>query len=129
MRLEEAEARYEALRERDRVIASLQSKQRMLPMFDHLLDEAARKHVDERLRVALERVRSEGRKLAIELAKAAFLELEIDDLARMNEQLRRFTEYLEQTPSDVLDACHDLLAFIRDIREIEQPPRRPTVVE
>jgi hypothetical protein len=124
IRLDEAEARYEALRERDRIIASLQSKQRMIPMFEQLLDDDARRRVDERLRLALDHVRDDARRLALELARAAFVDLEIDDLVRINDRVRRFEAYLDDHPHERLDCCHDLLTFLRDMRELTGSPRR-----
>ena len=129
IRLDEAETRYEALRERDRVIASLQSKQRMLPLFGHLLDPPARRDVDRRLEQALAAVRDEARRLAIELARTVFVELEVDDLVRINAQLRAFGTYLDENAHERLDACHDLLTFLRDMRELQTPPRRPTALD
>lgn len=121
--LEELEGRYDALRDRDRTIASLQSKQRMISTFEHVLDGDARTRVDERLRQSLEHVRTLARALALELARAVFVELAIDDLARINTQLRRFEAYLEEQPSARLDACGDLLTFLRELRETDAPLR------
>jgi hypothetical protein len=123
LRLDEAEARYEALRERDRTIASLQSKQRMIPVFERLLDDAARASVDARLRAALDRVREEARRLALELARATLVELEVDDLSRISAALEQFGAYLDATPSERLECCQDLLTFLRDIKELDRPPR------
>jgi hypothetical protein len=125
LRLEEAELRYEALRERDRVIASLQSKQRMIPVFEHLLDDEARKFIDERLRKSLDAVRDDARRLALDLARAAFVELEIDDLMRITDQLKAFGVHLDETPSERLECCQDLLTFLREMRELKHPPRAP----
>ena len=122
--LPEAEDRYDALRERDRMIASLQSKQRMLDLFEHLLDEEAREQVELRLREALDDVRARARELALELARAAFVELEIDDLRRITDRQRQFAEYLDQQPSERLDVCHDLLTFLREMRQLRSPPKR-----
>ena len=63
--LEELEGRYDALRDRDRTIASLQSKQRMISTFEHVLDGEARARVDARLRQALDLVRAQARTLAL----------------------------------------------------------------
>jgi hypothetical protein len=126
LRLEEAEARYEALRERDRTIASLQSKQRMIPVFERLLDEPARSAVDVRLRAALDAVREEARKLALELARATLVEVEVDDLSRISAALERFGAYLEATPSERLECCGDLLTFLREMKELDRPPRPRT---
>lgn len=124
--LEDLEARYDALRERDRVIASLQSKQRMVATFEFVLDTAAREHVDTHLQEALDGVRAQARTLAIELARAVFVELDIDDLARISAQLRRFEAHLDERPPARLDTCSDLLTFLRDLRETSAPirPRR-----
>lgn len=125
--LEELEGRYDALRDRDRTIASLQSKQRMLSIFQHVLDDEARAEVDARLRAALDRVRTQARALAVELARAVFVELAIDDLARITARLRGFEAFLDEQPSARLDACGDLLTFLRELRETEAPlrPRGP----
>ena len=122
--LDEAEAIYEGLRDRDRTIASLQSKQRMVALFEHLLDDEAREAVDARLKDALADVRDRARELALELARAAFMEVEMDDLARMTSQLRKLEAHLDAEPSARLDACSDLLVFLREIRELKHPPRR-----
>ncbi|MCH9681126.1 MAG: hypothetical protein K0V04_06825 [Deltaproteobacteria bacterium] len=121
--LEQLEGRYDALRERDRTIASLQSKQRMITTFDHVFDDDARQQVDRRLLDALDGVRTEARALALILAQAVFLDLAIDDLARIRTQLRRFESYLDEEPSARLDACGDLLTFLRELRETDQPLR------
>lgn len=122
--LDEAEAIYEGLRDRDRTIASLQSKQRMVALFEHLLDDEAREAVEARLKDALADVRDRARELALELARAAFMEVEMDDLARMTSQLRKLEAHLDKEPSGRLDACSDLLVFLREIRELKHPPRR-----
>lgn len=121
--LEELEGRYDALRDRDRTIASLQSKQRMISTFEYVLDDDARASVDARLRGALEHVRALARALALELGRAVFVELSIDDLARISSQLRRFEAYLDEQPSARLDACGDLLTFLRELRETDAPLR------
>ena len=126
LRLEEAEARYEALRERDRTIASLQSKQRMIPVFERLFDEPVRHSVDARLREALRAVREDARRLALELARATLVELDVDDLSRISTALERFDAWLETTPSERLDCCQDLLTFLREMKEIERPMRART---
>jgi hypothetical protein len=128
--LEELEGRYDALRDRDRTIASLQSKQRMVATFEHVLDGPARARVVERLRQALDHVRTLARALALELARAVLMELAIDDLVRINAQLRRFEAYLDEQPSTRLDACGDLLTFLRELRETEAPLRpRPRLAD
>jgi hypothetical protein len=129
LRLEDAEARYEALRERDRVVASLQSKQRMLTVFEHLLDDPAREALEARLWAALDHVRDEAKKLALELARAALVELEVEDLGRAGARLRAIEAWLEAEPSARLDCCHDLLTFVRDLRETRGAPRRPPALE
>lgn len=121
--LDELEARYDALRERDRTIASAQSKQRMMATFEHVLDQPAREQVDQRLRAALDEVRDRARALAIELARATYIELVIDDLARIRAQLRTFESYLDREPHLRLDACGDLLTFLRELREADAPLR------
>jgi hypothetical protein len=123
LRLEEAQTRYEALRERDRTIASLQSKQRMIPVFERLFDDAARSTADARLRSALDGVREDARRLALELARATLLELEVHDLARISAALERFGSYLEATPSERLECCGDLLTFLREMKELDRPAR------
>jgi hypothetical protein len=128
--LPEAEARYEALRERDRTVASLQSKQRMIAVFEHVLDDAAREHVRERLLAALGHVRDEARKLALELARTVLVEeLGIADLGRVGSSLRKLEAYLDAEPSERLDTCHDLITFLRELREVEGPPRRPVELD
>lgn len=121
--IEELEGRYDALRERDRTIASLQSKQRMVTTFEHVLDEPARERVDQRLHDALDRVRDDARELALELARAVFVEVAIDDLARITTLRRRFEAHLDEHAHLRLDACGDLLVFLRDLREVDGPLR------
>lgn len=121
--LEDLEARYDALRDRDRTIASLQSKQRMVTTFEHLLDDAAREQIEQHLLQALEQVRASASALALDLARAAFVELSIDDLARISGQLRTFEAYLDANPAERLDACADLLTFLRELRETNAPIR------
>ncbi|MEM9452626.1 MAG: hypothetical protein AAGF11_00505 [Myxococcota bacterium] len=128
--LEELEGRYDALRDRDRTIASLQSKQRMINTFEHLLDSDARTQIEAQLRDALDHVRTLARTLALELARTVFVELAIDDLARITTQLRQFEHYLDQEPSNRLEACGDLLTFLRELRETDAPIRpRPRLSE
>ncbi len=121
--LDAAEAQYDALRDRDRVVASMQSKQRMHAVFQHVPDDAARDDVATRLTTALSSLRAEAHALATRLARAALVELDVDDLGRMTENLRRLEHYLEANPSEALDACHDLLTFLRELHEIEGPLR------
>ncbi len=121
--LEQLEGRYDALRDRDRTIASLQSKQRIVSTFAHVLDDDARARVEERLLEALDHVRVQARALALELARAVFVELAIDDLARITTLLRRFEAHLDEQPSARLDACGDLLTFLRELRETDAPLR------
>lgn len=127
--LDEAQGRYDAIRERDRVIASLQSKQRMVAVFEHLFDDAAREQVDTRLHEALDHVRAEARKLAIELARATFVELHIDDLGRVGAALRKLEAWLDAQPHERIDCCHDLLTFLRELDEIEGPLKPPVIHE
>jgi hypothetical protein len=128
--LEQLEGRYDALRERDRTIASLQSKQRMITTFEHLLDDKLREQIDVRLRAALSHVRDQARALALELARTVFVELVIDDLARIAAQLRRFEAHLDDEPAGRLEACGDLLTFLRELRETAAPLRpRPRPVD
>jgi hypothetical protein len=122
-RIEELEGRYDALRERDRTIASLQSKQRMLSTFEHVLDDDARGSIEEHLRQSLRQLRELARTLALDLARAIYVELAIDDLARINALLRRFESHLDDNPAVRLDACGDLLTFLRDLRETQAPVR------
>lgn len=121
--LEELEGRYDALRDRDRTIASLQSKQRMIATFEHLLDDLAREQIDTHLRDSLDQVRDLARSLALELARAVYMELGIDDLARITTQLRRFEHHLDEEPSTRLEACGDLITFLREMRETDAPIR------
>lgn len=128
--LEELEGRYDALRDRDRTIASLQSKQRIVSTFEHVLDDQARADVDTHLWQALETVRALARALALELARAVFVELAIDDLARISTQLRLFEAFLDAQPSARLEACGDLLTFLRELRETSTPLRpRPRLAD
>ncbi|MEM6991757.1 MAG: hypothetical protein AAF721_14720 [Myxococcota bacterium] len=122
--LDEAEAIYEGLRDRDRTIASLQSKQRMVALFQHLLDAPARLAIETKLRAALDDVRDRAKSLALELARVAFVEIEIDDLSRMSTQLRALEAHLDEEPSARLDACSDLLVFLNEYRELKHPPRK-----
>ncbi len=129
--LETAQARYEALRDRDRTIASMRSKQRMVPVFEHLLDSKARTQIEEELVAALAEVRRRARDLALQLARKVFVELHVEDLGRLGENLQRFEARLDAEPSDRLDACHDLLTFVREREELardldERPAPEPT---
>lgn len=121
--LDAAESHYDALRERDRVVASMQSKQRMLAVFEHVLDEAAREDIAARLGQALSSLRADARALAISLGRTALVELDVDDLGRLGGNLRRLERYLDDNPSEALDACHDLLTFLREFHEVEGPLR------
>jgi hypothetical protein len=121
--LESAEALYLGLRERDRTVASLLSKQRMVGLFDHLFDDSARETVQTRLRRATEELRSQARALALELGRAALLELEIDDLPRIAELERRLAAHLDDHPTERLECCGDLVTFIKELRELRHPPR------
>jgi hypothetical protein len=121
--LDEAEALYQGLRDRDRTIASLQSKQRMVAMFDHLLDDQARADLDERLRAAQQQLRDKAKALAVELARAALLELELDALPRIAELERKFAEHLASAPGEALEMCGDLVTFLKEMRELRHPPR------
>lgn len=125
--LDDAEALYHGLRERDRTIASLQSKQRMVALFDHLLDRKAREVVNTRLSTALDEVRKQARGLALELARAALLELDIQDLSRIAELERSFAAYLDAEPASRLECCGDLVTFLKEIRELRHAikPRPP----
>ncbi len=128
--LEELEGRYDALRDRDRTIASLQSKQRMIATFDSMLDDEARQQVEARTQQALADVREQARALALQLARAVYLDLAIDDLARINTQLRRLEAHLDEEPSNRLDTCGDLLTFLRELRELDEPLRsRPRPID
>ena len=70
------------------------------------------------------------RQLREQRARAVFVELDIDDLARISTPQRRFEVYLDQQPSGRLDACGDLLAFLRELRETDAPLRpRPRVAD
>ena len=124
MELEEAEAVFDGLRERDRMIASLQSKQSMVGLFERLFDDRARDHVGQRLRDALDDVRARARMLAIDLAKAAFFEIDVDDISRISTRLRALEAHLDDTPSARLEVCADLLVFLREMRELRHPPRK-----
>ncbi len=107
-----ARARYLALRERDRTIASMQSKQRMRPVFSHLLDERARDTLSDDLREQLAALRSEATALALELGRRVLLETGVDDLGRIGACLRGLEVHLKDAPSEALDACSDLLTFL-----------------
>lgn len=121
--LDDAEALYHGLRERDRTIASLQSKQRMVALFDHLLDRKAREAVTARLAASLDEVRKQARGLALDLARAALLELDIQELPRIAELERNFASYLDAEPAARLECCGDLVTFLKDLRELRHPPK------
>ncbi len=121
-----ARARYDFLRECDRTIASMQSKQRMRPVFEHLLDAAARDALDADLRARLTALRQEASALARALARRALLELGVDDLGRIGPSLKRLDGYLAAEPSEALDVCFDLLTFLEQREEVfvqlQSPP-------
>lgn len=108
----QARARYAALRDRDRTIASMQSKQRMRPVFAHLLDAQARDTLNDRLKVQLAEVRKDATALALELGRRALLECGVDDLGRLGGGLRRLEQHLSEAPAEALDACFDLMTFL-----------------
>lgn len=113
-----ARARYAALRERDRTIASMQSKQRMRPVFAHLLDESARDALNDDLRAQLSSVRKDATALALQLGRRALLEVGVDDLGRLGAALRRLEEHLHDAPAEALDACFDLMTFLDERAEL-----------
>ncbi len=130
VRLDEAEARHEVLRERDRTVASMQSKQRMLSVFTHLFDEPAREAIDKRLHEALTKLRAQARALALELGRAAFLAVDVEDLGRVGAGMRRLEQHLDENPSEALDVCHDLIMFLRELGELDlSNGPRPAPVE
>lgn len=108
----QARARYSALRERDRTIASMQGKQRMRPVFTPLFDTEARDALDQALREQLAAVRKDATALALDLGRRALLEAGVEDLGRLGGALRRLETYLHEEPSEALDACFDLLTFL-----------------
>lgn len=113
-----ARARYAALRERDRTIASMQSKQRMRPVFAHLLDGDARDALSDALRDQLAEVRRDATALALELGRRALLEIGVDDLGRLGGALRRLETHLQDEPSEAIDACFDLITFLDERAEL-----------
>ncbi len=113
-----ARARYAALRERDRTIASMQSKQRMRPVFGHLLDAEAQGTIAEGLRQQLTSVRKDATALALELGRRALLETGADDFGRIGASLRRLEDHLDDAPAEALDACFDLLTFLDERAEL-----------
>ncbi|MEM6290639.1 MAG: hypothetical protein AAGA54_05215 [Myxococcota bacterium] len=121
-----ARARYDFLRECDRTIASMQSKQRMRPVFGHLLDEEAKETLDAALQARLRALRTEAAALARALARRALLELGVDDLGRIGPGLQRLDAYLAAEPAESLDVCFDLLTFLEQREEVfdlfESPP-------
>ncbi len=121
--LDDAEALYHGLRDRDRTIASLQSKQRMIALFEHLLDDEARDKVQARLAKSLHEVRTRARELAVELARAALLELELDALPRIALLERQFAAHLDGHPAEALELCGDLITFLKEMRELRHPPK------
>ena len=113
-----ARARYATLRERDRAIASMQSKQRMRPVFANLFDAEAQEALGAGLRQRLATVREEASALALELGRRALLETGEDDFGRIGASLRRLECHLHEAPSDALDACFDLLTFLDERAEL-----------
>lgn len=113
-----ARARYAALRERDRTIASMQSKQRMRPVFAHLLGDEAQEALAESLREQLCSLRKDATALALELGRRALLETGADDFSQIGASLRRLQEHLEDAPAEALDACFDLLTFLDERAEL-----------
>lgn len=93
----------------------------MMDVFGHLLDDGAREAVDAHAQRSLAQVRDRARDLALDLARTTFIELEIDDLARINAGLRELATHLDAEPSVRLDCCGDLLTFLRELREIRAP--------
>ncbi len=115
---EQARTRYAELRERDRTIASMQTKQRMRPAFTHLLDQTARDELNDALRERLAEVRRDASALALELGRRALLELGVEDLGRLGGGLRQLEAHLSSAPSDALDACFDLITFLDERCEL-----------
>jgi len=113
-----ARARYAALRERDRTIASMQSKQRMRPVFAHLLDGEAQGAIAQGLREQLTSVRRDSTALALELGRRVLLETGADDFGRIGASQRRLEEHLDDAPAEALDACFDLLTFLDERAEL-----------
>lgn len=114
----DARARYTNLRERDRSVASMQSKQRMRPVFAHLLDAEAQATLGDGLREQLASVRKHAADLALELGRRALLETGVDDFSRIGTSLRRLELYLDDAPAEALDACFDLLRFLDERAEL-----------
>ncbi|MBV1858287.1 MAG: hypothetical protein KUG77_07735 [Nannocystaceae bacterium] len=108
----DARARYASLRDRDRTIASMQSKQRMRPVFGHLLDDEARGALTQGLREQLTSVRKDATALALDLGRRALLETGVDEFSRIGASLRRLEEHLEEAPAQALDTCSDLLTYL-----------------
>lgn len=96
----------------------MQSKQRMRPVFAHLLDGPARDALNEDLRAQLTAVRKEATALALELGRRALLEVGVDDLGRLGSALRRLDAHLQDAPSEALDACFDLITFLDERAEL-----------
>jgi hypothetical protein len=117
--LEQLEAQLDRIRERDRVAASLHGKQRMMEVFSRLFDDEAREDVDTRLKDVFAELRDEARTVAVELAKHAYVEMGIDDLARINAGLSALEKWLDAEPSERIACCQDLLTFITDLRAVE----------
>lgn len=96
----------------------MQSKQRMRPVFSHLMDEEAQAALAERLREQLSSVRDDASALALELGRRALLETGADDFGRIGASLRRLEAHLHDAPAEALDACFDLLTFLDERAEL-----------
>lgn len=96
----------------------MQGKQRMRPVFAHLLDEQARGALDDDLRAQLSAVREDATALALDLGRRALLEVGVDDLGRLGSALRRLEMHLQDAPAEALDACFDLLTFLDERAEL-----------
>lgn len=118
-----AHTEYEALRERDRTIASMQSKQHMRPVFAQLFDDAAQAEVSAMLDEQLAAVRDKACTLATTLARRVLIEIGIDDLSRLGAGLQRLDTFLTSTPHEALDVCFDLLTFLDSHTLLRDGPR------
>lgn len=96
----------------------MQSKQRMRPVFAHLLDDEAQGALAQDLRERLASVRKDATTLALELGKRALLETGADDFSRIGASLRRLEVHLQDAPAEALDACFDLLTFLDERAEL-----------